>query len=368
MPISSVINPPVPQTNISIKPMVSTSGNSQALESNSAEERAIAASTNKSGGLSRGDRKTSSRDENQLAKRKELLSKILTVQRMNLTKGKVEDIAFEIKSRISSGQNITKQLLDSQSGEAVHLFLGLKDLQDTVDPESEMGKSVDEYIDMMLIYKKRTLVSWANTSSSVSETTSNKDHAFGIQSMLSEASQNGMSIRGMFRNIVEIGGEEAHRDIQRSSIMALASDLESRPSSTDSETLMKSLSALSNMQSITSIYKIAEEKLGKLNLLIDRPSLSNSDYVKITLDISDRFERSILTSYSIVSLGVSPSNEYKFCESVHEALSEYPKSLWEDDSERLAVASSIKGVMNEIAESAAAERAIVTNKFLKEKA
>jgi hypothetical protein len=131
---------------------------------------------------------------------------------------------------------------------------------------------------------------------------------------------------------------------------------------------MKSLSALSNMQSITSIYKIAEEQLVKLNLMSDRPSLSNSDYVKITLDISDRFERSTLTSYAIVSLGVSPSNEYKFCESVHKALSEYPKSLWEDDNERLAVASSIKGVMNEIADSAAADRAIVINKYFHENA
>ena len=368
MSISSFLNQPLLQTNISTKPLISANGNAHAQENNSAEERAIAASTNKSGEISRGDKKSSSRDEAQLAKRKELLSKIMTVQGMNLAKDKVDDITSEIKSRISSGQNITKQILDSQGGEAVHLFLGLKDLKNTVDPESEMGKSVDEYIDMMLIYKNRTLVSWANTSSSVSETTSNKDHAFGIQSMLSEASQNGMSIRGMFRNIVDIGGEGAHRDIQSSSIKALASDLDSKPSSTDSETLMKSLSALSNMQSITSIYKIAEEQLVKLNLMSDRPSLSNSDYVKITLDISDRFERSTLTSYAIVSLGVSPSNEYKFCESVHKALSEYPKSLWEDDNERLAVASSIKGVMNEIADSAAADRAIVINKYFHENA
>ena len=98
------------------------------------------------------------------------------------------------------------------------------------------------------------------------------------------------------------------------------------------------------------MFKLAEEQLGKLSKGEGSVSMNTADYLEISLDISLNQDPVVITSYSIAVLDASPKSEYKFCQSMLQAFSDYPQSIWNDSDERQAAISSVSNVMHSLSD------------------
>lgn len=301
-------------------------------DSNSAEEKAIAASTNLSGKLSKGDKRTTAQEESEL-RRVKLIEKISKIDKLNISENDIDDKVSQLKRQIKDGSVLIKDMLDSEGGETVLTFAALKKMEKEDDGD-DLQEAVTGYLDILKLHKSPTIVSWVNTSESIAKSVPDKDLAYEVQSMLASASQISASPRAILKSIVEIGGVERGDLVKRSSIRALSDDIKANASSADIHTLANSISMLSNIHSVSSMIKEADDQLKKLFTGNNIQTISSSDFLEMSLDISMSLDVKALKSYSIAVLGANPESEYKFCDSIRDAFNRFPISVWEDHDER----------------------------------
>ena len=337
------------RTDLGFSERLNGPGRSAVQEANSSEEKAIANSTNLSRELSKRKNKTGSDEESEL-KRIKLLEKITKVSSLNLSAAQIEEKVAEVRAQLKSGHVLIKDLLDSQGGETALAFAALKKIKSEEADGSKVGDAAGKYIELLEIHKNKTLTSWANTSNTIAENVTDKELAFQIQSMLATASENNFGPRELLKTIIDIGGEDRGDHVKDSSIRALAADIRSHASSADLGTLTKNLSMLNKVQSVASMYKLADDHLAKM-FLSDMPTIKSSDYLEMTLDLSINLEPSTLTAYSIAVLGASQESEYKFGDSVLRAFKEFPIAVWSSSDERQTAVDYVSKALHNLSDA-----------------